>query len=79
MTRAKFYVYSKTVFSGNEYVQVTFQPVTSGSPENDNFFKWTPSGKLEMSIKPEVAELFEVGKSYYLDFSPAIVQAVETA
>lgn len=78
-TRAKFYVFSKTVFSGSEYVQVVLQPVTSGSSENDNFFKWTPSGKLEMNLKTEVAELFEVGKSYYLDFSPATVQAAEPA
>jgi hypothetical protein len=73
-TRAKFHLYSKTEYSGNNgQTAVTFQAVTSGSPENDSFFKWTPSGKLEMTIRKEVADQFEVGKEYYLDFSPAFV------
>lgn len=67
--RAKFYVYSKTEFSGNESVQVVLQAVTRTSPENESFWKWTPSGKLEMSIKPEAAAFFIIGKEYYLDFT----------
>lgn len=76
-TRAKFYLYSKTLYMGDSATHLLFQAVTSGSPENDAFFKWTPSGKLEMSVKPEVAEQFELGKSYYLDFTPAEVSASE--
>lgn len=76
-TRAKFYLYSKTVYSGDSATHLMFQAVTSGSPENDAFFKWTPTGKLEMSVKPEVAEQFIVGEAYYLDFTPAKVSASE--
>lgn len=71
--RAKFYVYSKTEYSGNDTVSVVLQPVTTGSKENEAFWKWTPSGKLEMGIKAESAKYFEVGKEYYLDFAPAAV------
>lgn len=49
-----------------------FQPVTSGSVENDAFFKWTPWGELKMgTVNAGAAMGFEVGKAYYLDFSPA--------
>ena len=46
-----------------------FSPVTqnSGAEENDSFWKYTPSGSLSLgSIKED---LFEVGSSYYLDFT----------
>ncbi len=50
---------------------LTFEPVTSGSPENDSFYKWTPWGKLEMgTINDEAAKGFVPGQSYYLDFIP---------
>jgi len=36
-------------------------------PENKDFFQSTPSGKINVAtIKPDV---FEVGKSYFLDFT----------
>lgn len=70
MVRAKFTVQSKT-----ETVvgfSISMLPVTSGSEENEAFFKYTPSGKLELAtINPAAASQLEVGKSYYLDFSPA--------
>ncbi len=51
---------------------LTFQPVTGGSPENDKFFKYTPWGELKMgTINPEAAMSFEIGGEYYLDFTPA--------
>lgn len=51
---------------------LSFEPVTSGSPENDQFFKWTPWGKVEIgTINPEAAMGFRVGSAYYLDFTPA--------
>ncbi len=74
MTRAKFYVYSKTEFA--DVWQVVLQAVTKTSPENETFWKYTPSGKIEMSIRKEAGDLFEVGKEYYIDISPALV-AVE--
>jgi hypothetical protein len=51
---------------------LTFEPVTTGSPENDQFFKWTPWGKVEIgTVNPEAAAGFKVGGEYYLDFTPA--------
>ena len=50
-----------------------FLPVLQGSPENTEFFKYTPSGRLEFSgIK---ADGFEVGEEYYLDLSLAVQPA----
>ncbi len=47
---------------------VTMTPVTSGSAENEKFFRFTPQGKLEMSvINPEVK--FTPGADYYLTIS----------
>lgn len=69
--RAKFTVVSKTETSSG--VEVEMMPVTSGGPENEAFFKWTPHGKLTMGIvNKATADLLEVGQSYYLDFSPAL-------
>lgn len=51
---------------------LVFEPVTSGSPENERFFKWTPWGKLEMgTVNVGAAKQFEVGREYYLDITPA--------
>lgn len=51
---------------------LTFEPVTSGSKENDEFFKWTPWGKVEMgTVNADAAKAFVVGTDYYLDFTPA--------
>jgi hypothetical protein len=47
----------------------SFWPVISGSEENKKFFAYTPSGKIELSSIN--GQLFEVGKEYYLDFTPA--------
>lgn len=51
---------------------ITLVPVVSGSPENEQFFKWTPAGKIETSVvSSETAKQFEPGKQYYVDFTPA--------
>lgn len=40
--------------------------------ENSKFFKASPSGKIELSVvNPEAAAQFEVGKEYFVDFTPA--------
>jgi hypothetical protein len=66
MVRAKFKVISKN--DGN----VTLEVVTSGSKENEDFWKYTPSGLIQMGIDNEDAlKHFEVGKEYYVDFTPA--------
>ncbi len=51
---------------------VTLYPVTSGSPENDQFYKWTPGGSLKLSmINKRAFDQFVIGRSYYVDISPA--------
>lgn len=53
---------------------VILKPVTADdeNPENRAFWEASPNGKIEMSINnPAGAEVFELGKSYYVDFTPA--------
>lgn len=70
--RAKFYVSSKTeVAPGGKY-QVAMNPVMSGSPENKEFYYYSPGGKLELTtINGEAAAQLQVGKEYYLDITEA--------
>jgi len=45
---------------------VIFTPVVGGSPENEEFYKWTPGGEFSFNhINPNVK--FEPGKEYYVD------------
>lgn len=40
--------------------------------ENKTWTKWTPSGTLDLHItNPDALTQFEVGKDYFLDFTPA--------
>lgn len=50
-----------------------FNPVVGDSEENKRFFNSTPSGLIELhSVRDD---LFELGKQYYLDFTPYIPPA----
>lgn len=70
--RCKFKCVSKTPYSDTAAAAVKFLAVTSGSPENEKFFKWTPNGSLDIgTINEEAAAEFEPGKEYYLDITPA--------
>lgn len=52
--------------------EVRMRPVICGSPENDDFFKYTPGGELRIStINPSAIAQFRDGQEYYLDISPA--------
>ena len=68
--RAKFKVRSVTSFEhGNE---VCLVPVTNGSPENEAFFKWTPSGEIKMGlVNEDQAKMFTPSAELYIDFTPA--------
>jgi hypothetical protein len=51
---------------------VLLEPVADGSPENKEFYKWTPAGKLELSIlNGPAAAALEVGKYYFVDLTAA--------
>jgi len=70
---AKFVVESKTETSAGYEVKLV--PVSRGSEENKNFFRWTPYGELRMGLVSEkVAEKFVVGDEYYLEFTRCEVQ-----
>lgn len=69
MVRAKFKVQSVTQYEGDS-VKVELWPVTTGSEENKTFWRYTPSGKLEMTINNSVAsDEFKAGAEFYLDFT----------
>lgn len=44
------------------------QPVINGSAENEKFYKWTPGGRFDLQTLS--GDHFEVGKEYYVDFTP---------
>lgn len=66
MVRAKFVCSMK-----NDNV-IAFNPVYSGSKENEQFFRATPGGQIMLNVVNEdAAKQFEPGKEYYVDFTPA--------
>jgi len=43
-----------------------------GSDENNSYARWSPSGRLELTIaNPALFDAFEVGEEYYLNFIKA--------
>lgn len=72
-TRAKFICHEVAKVMGygaNKILySAKFHPVSSGSEENKSFYAATPSGSIELSTVKE--DHFEVGKTYYVDFSIA--------
>jgi len=66
-TRCKFKCHSVTDYGETKTV---FMNVVTNGPEAENkeFWKWTPSGDLELTfLNPKVS--FVPGKEYYLDIS----------
>lgn len=59
--------------SNGELCTVTFGVVYSADKAKEDFVygKYTPYGEYRAGIITEVAEKLEVGKAYYLDFTPA--------
>jgi hypothetical protein len=76
MVRAKFKVTSITRREGwsgvKEMQDINMSVVTSGSDENKKFFASTPNGEIRVGCaNPEAVAQFELGKEYYVDFTPA--------
>lgn len=68
--RAKFKLTEKTETLNGGHVN--FEPVTSNSKENEEFFKWTPWGTIKIgTINEKALATMEVGKDYYVDFTKA--------
>lgn len=67
-TRAKFVCGYKAIDGS----QINLSPVYSGSDENKSFFASTPGGQIQLHIlNPDAAGVFQQGKEYYVDFTPA--------
>lgn len=76
--RAKFFVseIKHAATPGSEpFATVVMLPVFGSYGDgkvNESWSKYTPSGKLEMSVtNPAAIDAFEVGKPYFLDFTSA--------
>jgi hypothetical protein len=68
--RAKFKVAEVTQHEQGSSIKLV--PVTSGSPENEQFFKWTPWGEIKIgTINQAAADQFKPGAEFYVDFTPA--------
>lgn len=54
-------------------VKYVFKAVYSNDPnhENKSFWDATPNAELVMVITNPGAQTFEIGREYYLDFTPA--------
>jgi hypothetical protein len=76
--RAKFTVKSKREYLGyhngntnTRLVEISASPVGDAKETNKSWSAATPSGELKMSISnPAAVDFFELGKEYYLDFTP---------
>lgn len=78
MVRAKFKVQSversadPSVERGTDHGRVRLEAVTSGSPENESFFRWTPAGTIDLQIVNLAAlDQFTEGQEVFVDFTPA--------
>jgi hypothetical protein len=75
--RAKFVVGSITRTkhwdaNKGEVQTIKLSPVFAGSEENKKFYEATPTGTIELgTVNEEAAKTFELGKEYYVDFTPA--------
>lgn len=75
--RAKFIVNSITRTkhwdaNKGEVQTIKLSPVYGNSDENKKFFEATPAGNIELgTVNEEAAKQFELGKAYYVDFTPA--------
>ena len=77
MVRAKFFV-SELKHVGtpgsDPYATIVLSPVFGSygdGKDNESWSKYTPAGKIELSItNPEAIEQFSIGKAYFIDFTP---------
>lgn len=52
--------------------EIVLTPVTSGSKENESFYRLTPGGQINlMTVNSDAVKEFEYGKPYYIDFTKA--------
>lgn len=69
--RAKLCPVQKTEIGTGDDRQVTVRLTAVGGPENMEWARWTPSATFDISLKGDLADRFEIGKNYYVDFTEA--------
>lgn len=69
--RAKFFVSEVSYYP--DQAKVVLRPVTANPPgsENEAFFRWTPAGEITIYSRTEIADRFQPGQAFYIDFTPA--------
>lgn len=75
--RAKFFV-TEVKHTGTPgtppFATILLAPVFGSygdGKENESWSKYTPSGKIEMAVtNPSAIYAFEIGKAYFIDFTP---------
>lgn len=73
--RAKFKV--DVISLTKDGASVTLTPVVSGSKENEQFYKWTPGGKLELyTVNRSISDQLFPGQEVYIDITPTEFQDV---
>lgn len=69
MVRAKFKV--RNMVHSQDGIEINLDPVTHGSPENEQFYKFTPYGSIQLGVVNEDASSkFSPGQEFYVDFTP---------
>lgn len=70
--RAKFKCEKCSPENGGDYPTIRLSAVINGSNENEEFFRYTPSGTITLGLaNVETAKHFQEGQEYYVDFTPA--------
>ena len=73
MIRAKFVLSEETRVNWNSDARklVFSAQYDQNTPEDQRYSKATPTGRLEMQVdNPAALEQFQLGKAYYIDFTP---------
>jgi hypothetical protein len=70
MITAKIVCNSKLITGGGEHRQAVVKFSANVTPENKEWSPYTPALQLEMTLKGNVADRFEPGRSYTLTFEP---------
>jgi hypothetical protein len=75
MVRCKFRCHFKEVHNAgtaDETATIKMSPAYGESPENKEFYKYTPAGDISFyTTNKAAADQIEEGKEYYIDIIPA--------
>lgn len=72
MTLTRLKVKCESVTYTQSGAEIKLLPVTCGSEENSNFFKYTPYGEIRLGIiNDNVIPHFIPGDEFYIDVTPA--------